>query len=300
MDQLDLFSEADAHLENAHNALLKVDFSAAKKELEIARSINPFLGNLDATANVVEYFFKFHKKAKNTAEALGAVFLDIPEAVQKNRLLVREAEMVEQVMAQMAAKQVKATKPFVDSAKRLHWGYCYAVNRQFSKAEKVYKETLQSPKEQRADLWGYFGDLCHMTGDQRQENSAYIRSLLLDPQELDLFRIKSSAVRQLYRRLLEQHKDAEARSMLLFEGWSQSIFTFIQAGRSAETPADAFQAILKKPAPKDKAGKLHRFSLHFYIDQMNAKVDVSNREKMQALDKPLFQRYLKELEERAR
>ena len=300
MDQLDLFSEADAHLENAHNALLKVDFTGAKKELQIARSINPFLANLDATANVVDYFQKFHKKAKNTAEALAAVFQDIPEAVQKSRLLVREAEMVEQVMAQMAIKQVKVSKPFVDGAKILHWGYCYAVNRQFSKAEKVYKETLQSPKEQRADLWGYYGDLCHMTSDQRQANSAYIRSLLLNPQEIDMFRMKSSAIRQLHRQLLEQHKDAEARSLLLFEGWSQAIFTFIQAGRSTDAPADSFQALLKKPAPKDKAGKLHRFSLHFYIDQMNAKVDVDNREKMQALDKALFQRYLHELEQRAK
>jgi tetratricopeptide (TPR) repeat protein len=292
MDQLDLFSEADKHLENAHNALLETDFSAAKKELQTARSINPFLANLDATNNVVDYFQKFHKRAKNTADALAAVFRDIPDAVQKNRLLIREAELVEQVMAHMAIKQVKMSKPFVDTAKVLHWGYCFTVTRQFTKAEKAFKETLQSPKEQRADLWGFFGDLCYLMSDQRQANSAYIRSLLVNPQEIDLYRIKSTAIKLLYRQLLEQHKEQEARGLLLFEGWCQSIFNFIRAGRSTDPQPEPFQALLKKPLPKDKPGKLFRFSIHFYIDQMNAKVDVDNREKMQTLDKVLFQRYL--------
>ncbi len=298
MDQLDLFSQADEHLEAAHQALLKADFSAARKELQIARSINPFLANLDATAHVVDYFAKFFKKAKNPAEALAAVFKDIPQAVQKNALLIREADLVEQMMAQMALSRVKATRPFVDSGKVLHWGSCYALTRQFSKAEKAFKETLQSVKEQRADLWGYYADLCYLMSDPRQAQRAYVRSLLIDPQEIDLYRIKQPGLKQLYFELREQYKDAEARSLLLFEGWSRELLVFSQTGRSHDPLADPFRAMLKKPLPKDKAGKLHRFSLHVYIDQMNAQVDVNNREKMQAIDKALFTRYLELLQKK--
>jgi tetratricopeptide (TPR) repeat protein len=299
MDQMDLFSQADEHLEKTMQALLETDFSAARKELQNARSINPFLPNLDATLHMIDFFQKFHKKAKNTAEALAALFDAIPEAVAKGTLLLREAELIEDTMAKMALQNVKMSKPFLDAGKHLHWGYCHLLNRQFGKAEKAFKETLNQPKEQRADLWGYYGDLCHVQNDQRQAQSAYIRALLLDPQELDMYRLRHNGLKQLYRDLLQDKKEPEARSLLLFEAWHKELFTFINTGRSTDSQPEGLQALLKKPLPKDKPGKWHRFSIHFYIDQMNAKVDVNNRESMQKIDAELFQRYLEILKERS-
>ena len=299
MDQMDLFSQADEHLEKAMQALLETDFSGARKELQTARSINPFLPNLDATQHMIDFFQKFHKKAKNTAEALADVYEAVPEAVLKGSLLLREAELIEETMAKMALQNVKMSKPILESGKRLHWGYCHLLNRQFGKADKVFKETLNVPREQRADLWGYYGDLCHVQNDQRQAQSAYIRALLLNPQELEMYRLRHSGLKQVFRDLLLDKKGAEVRSRLLFEAWHKELFTFINTGRSTDSQPEGLQALLKKPLPKDRPGKWHRFSIHFYIDQMNAKVDVSNRESMQKIDPELFQRYLQILKERS-
>jgi len=300
MDQLNFFSQADDNLEKAQTALVELDFSTAKKELQLARSINPFLPNQEALQEVIQYFSRFHNKWKGTAEALAAIFLDLPEAVRKKRLLLRQAEMVEQFMAQMAMRQVKRNKPFVDRGQVLHWGYCFMVIRQFEQAEKIFKESLSALTNQRADIWGYYADLCYLLNDQRQAHSAYIRSLLIDPQAIDLFRIKFSALKHLYLELLEQHSEAEARGLLLFEGWCRNVFSFLPTGRALHPQTASLQSMLQKVTVKNKAARLQKFSLHFYFDQLHREVDPDNREKMQALEKELFQRYLHILQERER
>ena len=297
-EQMSFFSDAITHLQNAFNSLVDLDFERANAELTIAREIDPFISNLDSTAKLIHFFEKQFLQYESVPTFLAKTWQRIPQAHREKELFVGEARLADEYVVKIAEKQLNPNKTFIDSEETLHWGCCYLIAKKYEKAFKVLLNSLTSTHPLRTDLWGYYGDACIACKRYNEAESAYLRALAIDPQQLDFFRLKNKDIIRLYSRLEKKYPKPEARALLLFHAWLENLFKIPKYFGGFIEQNETLKKALSQSIPNDKATRLHYFSICLCYDQAQSdgQINYQVRERMMELDKELFGRYLEKLE----
>ena len=296
--QLDFFSAAVDHLQNAYDAIESLDFEQAKEQVAIAREIDPFNSTLNTTAKLIALYEKHHNDCGDVATFLAQMWQFIPQACQRRMLLIAEARLADSYLARIAARHLGQGNSFIDPGEILHWGCCYFISSKYEKARKALLNTLASTHPLRADLWAYYGDVCMKSKRTTEAMSAYLNAVAIDPQTVDMFRIRNEEISELFLTLQKSYPESEARALLLFQGWLDGLFKIPKFFGKFFDEHRAFQTMLDEEIPQDRATRIHHFSVCLCRDQSQADGgthDYRYRERMMELDEELFGRYMKKL-----
>ncbi len=296
--QLCFLTDAIEHLQQAHEAIENLNLEQAKEELTIAREIDPYISTLDTTAKLIALFEKHLEECGEVEDFLAQVWQFVPQACQQNKLFLNEAKLADKYLVKIAEKQLPPDSDFIDPDEILHWGSLYLVAGKYEQARKVLLQTLSSTHPLRADLWAYYGDVCMESKKSNEAMAAYLNAVVIDPQEMDLFRIRNKDISALFAALQKSHPEAEARALLLFHGWLNGLFKIPPRFGKFFAEHQAFQTLLDEELPNDKAARIHRFSICLCRDQSQSgdgPHDYSFRERMLELDAELFAQYMKKL-----
>lgn len=293
-NQLSIFSIAIPYLHDADLALAEMDFENAEDLLNTAKSIDPTMNNLDSTIKICRFLKTNFNKTSDTKKFLAKMWQKIPKAVKQNHLLPSEGKHADRILSKIAFQKLKHDSEFIDPEQALHWACCYFINEQTSEAHKLLLHTLTTNHPNRADLWGYYGDVCFQLERYREVNSAYLRALIIDPQALDMFRLNHKELSQLYFRLIQTYPDQEARALLLFNAWAEHL---LEIPRNQQTSRNEIKQLREKVFQKTyekPAKRLHQFTICLYLDQSqpSGEIDYQVRERMMELNEELFARYL--------
>jgi len=66
---------------------------------------------------------------------------------------------------------------------------------------------------------GYYGDINILRGYHEEARAAYLRALVLQPQQLDLFCLQDKELRRLCNTFSQKRSPVEACSLLFPRGW---------------------------------------------------------------------------------
>jgi len=222
-EQIELFTPAVAHKEKALGALQRFAIGEAKGHVESARQIDAYLADLGTLTLAVDVLLSLGIRPKTKPSSLARVWAriqrtgtDLPRPVR----CVVEALLCERIVQLLPGDFCE----FLDSnAKRLHVGTCYLVLNRPEQAHKKLLHSLSShPAESYPRLWGYFADASFLPRRREEANSGYLRALLMDPQAVDVDRLKRPDLRCVVDDLRAQHEEETARGCSRFTpGWKQ-------------------------------------------------------------------------------
>jgi tetratricopeptide (TPR) repeat protein len=298
--QLDFFTPAIDHLQNAYDAIENTDFELAKREATIAREIDPYIPTLNTTAKIIALLETHYRPGAEPGIFVAGIWQLIPQACRSGKLNLNEAHLADRYLARIAERQLGQGCTFIDAGEILHWGCCYLLSNKYERARKTLLDTLSSTHPLRADLWAYYGDVCMESKHETEALSAYLNAVVINPQAIDLFRIKNKEISGLFMSLQNRHSEAEARALLLFHGWLGGIFKIPKFFGQFLDGHAVFQAMFDGDIPQDRVSRIHRFSLCLCRDQSQSNGgsrDYRYRELMLDLNNELFEQYMKKLRE---
>lgn len=295
--QLNLFSAAITNKKNAIAALEELQFAEFERELTLAREIDPSLSDLSSLQSVGRFLQQRWESVGDVRDFLARCWRDVPAAVAQNQLTSSQGEYIDRLLPRVLRVKFgrrRRIAEFVDVQEILHWGCMDLLAGDVETAREKLLESLCLTHFLRADLWGYYGDVNTLLRNRDEANAAYMRSLVINPQALDLFRLKCHSLRQLHIRLARSHTDAEARSLLLTHGWLEGLFQIPKGNTWLAQQSKHLQQQLAQKLPLYKQERWHRFSICLYLDQSRppGEIDYAAREQMQKLDQDLFGKYL--------
>jgi tetratricopeptide (TPR) repeat protein len=296
-DQLSIFSSAGPHLNNAYLAIERLDFDLANDHLNQAKKIDPWITNLESTQKIVQFYKDIYQQKNNIPDFITETWLKIPEAVNENRLLISEAHFADLNLSKIADKHLNSDNSFIDRKEILHKACLLILGKNKIAAQKKLLDSLTTTHCYRADLWGYYGDVCMILNRFQEAHTSYVRALILDPQDIDLFRLKSKDLNHIYFQLIQEFPERDARELLLFYGWYEDLLKIPKFNKDQPDLIQNLKNSLIKGIPKDNTKRLYNFSICFYLDQSlsGEKTNYEYRERMMKLDKELFTKYREKL-----
>ena len=300
-EQISMFSSADPLLEEAELAMQAMKFEEAEGLYQKARSLNPWISNIDSMLMIVHSFKNHFDRTSDIPSFLGSVWTDLPKAVERGEIKTQEIGIVEGYLAHFADAYLPKTNTYLDTAERIHQGNLFMKTRKWHEAHKVILSSLYDGYQNRADLWGYYGDVCYTLNRMREASAAYAKAMLTDPHRVDYFRMVHPEIKRQLSSLCEEMERRQAQAILLFKCWSAGCIT-IQRRHLEDTgngDSEKIHILLSKE-PVDESERLHLFSSCLYYDQSQPKdrIHIGLREKMKALDRERFELYLKILQGR--
>jgi len=298
--QLSFFSSAVDHLQNAYNAIECLEFERAKEELTVAKEIDSYISTLDTTAKLIDFFEAQHRQYHDLPTFLARTWQSIPTACKQHKLHPGEAELADDYLTKIVQKHCNANSIFIDGEEILHWGCCYLIDAKYEQARKLLLDTVTTSHPLRADLWGYYGDACIACQRPDEALAAYLRAVVIDPQNLDLYRIQNEDIKALFAYLLKQHPEPQARALLLFDGWLKGLFKIPKLFSIFLNQYSQLKRPLADEIPYETCTRLHYFAICLCYDQSqpaDMPMDYQYRERMCKLDEELFKRYMAKVAE---
>lgn len=297
--QLDMIDEAAIrHKMKAIKALHRLQFDPFRTELLRAIRIQPYMADLRTLKSVGEYLKNRFRPGLGVPNFLAQVWYDIPAAVTRNELTPGMGRYTESLLTRIAQVQkVPTGSPFIDKKEKLHRSCLMMSAGNYETARKLLLETLTSTHPLRADLWGYYGDINILLGYQEEARAAYLRALVLQPQQLDLFRLQDKELRRLCNTLSQKRSPVEACSLLFTHGWLNGLFNIPRGNTWLARQSQYLQDKMAEELPLYKHERWHRFSICLFLDQSKpvGEIDYEAREQMMELDGELFEEYLGKL-----
>jgi tetratricopeptide (TPR) repeat protein len=286
-EQLTLFAEGLSIMELAEKALEDLNLADADRHLTAARKINPWLARLDTADKMLRLMKTCSEKRKTEGAILAGMWRMIPVCVADGSMTESEARWADTLVARSA---IKNSRGYVDDDHQLHLGACLLALNDPWEAHRILLESLDGNPLERADLRGYYGDACHSLGRYREANAAYFQALVLDPVNLDMFRLKDENLLDLHGRLVMKYRGQNTSALLLFFGLMDGTFKPFDT-RALTGPLWRKIIELSESA---KTERLHRFSL-FSLRDRTLGTHPEIREMMKELAPELFLMYLKNL-----
>ena len=289
--QITFLSDADVHLDEFDEAIENFDFDTALYELNKAVNENPNMPNVRSLQTILDLFEIYRDQNEHDGDLLSAFWHDMPSLVADKMLTSREAEFADQYIAKMAVRRFEVIFP--DQKDMFHIGACLIRVKKYKQAAKVLRHSVTSTHKNRADLWGCLGDAAYrQSTDNRESHAAYLRALLIDPQAVDMLRLRHPGIKQLYAELCRDYNQAAARAMLPFMLWLKKIIKIMDLD-------DNFIEFLQRMSKKktsNETDELHQFCINFALDQnCAAEQSVAHRQRMQELDGELFAMYMQRI-----
>lgn len=298
MDQLSIFSQADAVFEQAVEALRGLRFGRARAELKRAAQIDPFMANLETWRKTALFLEKGFSEDR-MSECLAEKWNGLPDEVRSNRMLPAESKLTECEIAKIAQRHLDPSAGFLDRGHTVHWGDLLFADGQYQQAQKILMQDLSEEHAGHAGLWASYANALWRLGRHSEALGALVRSLVLDPFRVDLYRIEIAECSGLYEKIALKYNPDESRALLLFFGWIHGVWT-IQCPKESENRIESdVRGLIAKTTDSGTVGRYRRFCLYFYLDRISGTGDfnLEARENMKQLEPDLFNLYLQKIEQ---
>ncbi len=295
--QLTLFPDGQEVREEVMRSLERFDLPAARARCDAVRRCDPGLPGMELLDAAIAWL---ERKAGGVPEAIAAAFCDLASAGDTETMAPEVAELVDLAVARCAVRVHDGRAPFIDPAQRLHFGSVLLVLDRAEAAREWLRSTLFAEGRgfsARADLWGYLGDACTLVEREREAQAAYVRALVVDPQAVDLRRLRHGGLRHAWQDLRGTGPDA-ARGRLLVSAWRCGVLDFPRGDDTLAHLRGPLRegALQGADADAPEAERHRRFGVLAYVDRSlpaGQPPDVDARAAMQDLDATLFAEYMR-------
>lgn len=296
MKQRSLFPDGFEVQEHACAALRELDVGGALVLVRRARQIDSRLVDVDGLEEALAWLAPRIENGRTGAELADALRAVVSDALA-GRIGAVAAMFVDTAIARFLRRRLPPDSIFIDQGCRVPVALLDMILGNSGDARASLLDALQDGNGDRADLWGCLGDACF--ADQRHDEAiaAYVRSLLLDPVELDAWRLRDRRLAECLRGLQVREGDV-ARHLLIVEGWMTGILDIPM--RNNWLTHRQLARLLEVTAASTSHAKAHRFGLLLYLDRSAGldAIDVARREEMAELRPADFERFMATCRER--
>lgn len=264
--------------------LERFEISAARRQITAAAAASDERESFRSMAAAVDWIDAMGLNRSSSAAELSTALWDVPEWSRAGELSPGAARRVLDVLARrvVACSRARTVDPAALARAHLLLGANDAARRALDATgpELRFDARVWSA---RADVWAREG--------HEDARLAYGRALALDPSSVELEWIADIALRESLEKLVEEHGLAVARGLALSEAWLV---------RRVDLPSaePEFGAELRRRGSlldthsNDAQYAARRFALLLAEDLACDDGATDRRERMQALDGPLFARVL--------
>ncbi|MBZ0150817.1 MAG: tetratricopeptide repeat protein [Planctomycetes bacterium] len=283
------FPGQDQVQEQALVAMRALDVEGALALVRRARRIDPRLVDLDGLEEALVWLLP--------RLAGGAADLALADALQAvvaeglaGRLGSVAAMFVDSAIARHLCQRQRPSGSFIDDACRVPAALVDLILGSAAVARMSLADAIRDGRGNRADLWGYLGDACHIEQRHVEAEGCYARALLLDPDAVDAWRLRDRRLGACLGDLEGRH-GADARGLWFAAAWIDGILD-IPVGNNWLTPNQI--AIRQDGTGSTTAAACRRFSLLLYFDRSArpGTTDMSRREEMAELLPEWFARFM--------
>ncbi len=312
VQQLPLFPDAFEIRSRAVAALRSLDTVAALAFAERAKAQTANLVDIDHLLAAIRWLDARLGAVPSTGRspaALAPLLVEVSRDFLAERLTRAGMLFLDDALAHYLASvvpdaELAATEPlFVDPGERIPVGLVMRLASRSPLGSRAFLQAaVRGGHANRADLWGWLGDACVQYGNLAEAAAAYVRALVLSPEQVDFARLLHPGLVGCWTGLAGLPQD-EASGLLLSEAWLRGILPVPRNnGWLSPSQLDRVLEATAVTAKASRASRCRRFSVLLYVDQsIPGRGDiVERRTEMAELLPEGIARYIKACQERER
>ncbi len=232
--QTTLFSPAVDHKEQALFHFSRFEVAQVLESLVKAKSIDPYLADLDWLITLCEFADSVGAHARMSAAQTARLWREAEELWKAGKMEVVAIIFLRQHIAQrLLAGKFTAEGFCAAEEKTLHRGICYLVLHNWQAAHHDLLHLVTQCQEQAVPAhWAYFADSAYALKRWAEANLGYACALLAEPEAVDELTLIHPKLRNILQRLrFTGEIEKLARALWPFEAWREGILE-IPRGRN--------------------------------------------------------------------
>ncbi|MGH7494701.1 MAG: hypothetical protein ACREOO_20205 [bacterium] len=303
--QASLFSPAIDFKEQALLHFSRFEVRQALACLEKAKSIDPYLADLDWLINLGELEQGFGAQARMSAAQTARLWRAGDELWKAGKIEVVAINLLRTHIAQRLLAGKFTPAGFCSpEEKNLHCGICHLVLRNWQAAFQNLLHLVTEHQELTLPVhWAYFADAAYALRRWPEASLGYARALLAEPEAVDELTLMHAGLRGILQRLrFKGGNEKLARALWPFESWRQEVLEVPRGRTFLFSDLQHRRSVLGSELMLEREQRLRQFCLCLYVDQANLhdQINFDARAEMKALEPHLFTEYLAEVTRRRR